>query len=211
MGRLVRRHSHVNDYVAPTFNTEEVVPMKLTRRLFALALSTTAIAFAMAGPASARDDERERHERDKTVTVSEFDVSWTLTDAQCSFVPPGTKIDGTGSLVVVFTESTNRRGETTWDFDARAHGSATDQDGNVYEWRYHNILRETNTVAEPDVFTGPTTDAFRLKGDGPIRLRNGFRAVVTDDYGAGTVVFNNLTSFGDPFDFVNIRNRCDPL
>ncbi len=53
------------------------------------------------------------------------------------------------------------------------------------------------------------TDSFKLVG-GPLAFSNGFTANVTDDLVGGfTAIPTSVT--GDPFDFVNMTGRCDPI
>lgn len=147
----------------------------------------------------------------KDVQVYTSSVIWTLTDSQCSYLPTGTVVTGTGTLVDEVTTKLNRDGSVSITYDDLATGTATDQVGNVYQWRYDNLLRHANSVASPNVFRGRMIDSFRLSGDGPIRLNNGFVANTVDDRTAGTFTLDPVSSRGDPFTFPSGPGRCDPL
>jgi hypothetical protein len=139
-------------------------------------------------------------------------VTWTLSWENCSMVPHGTVVEGTGEIDRGFS-TTTRRGITTERFDDRAEGTATDQDGNTYTWTYRNTLTVKNTAGEPDVFSGRMADRFRLSGDGPIKLSNGFRADYVEDRSTDPWTWGIYprSSYGDPFNFPTGPNRCDPL
>jgi hypothetical protein len=92
-----------------------------------------------------------------------------------------------------------------------AHGTATDQDGNEYVFDYSNEYRISNTVANPDLFTGLMTDHFSNSGSGPAKLNNGFVAQVS--FSSGFTVFSAqpISSHGDPLSFPDGAAHCDPL
>ena len=136
-------------------------------------------------------------------------VSWTIDASKCSNVPADAVIKGTG-MQTVRAKETTRDGVTRRKFVARAEGTATDQAGNAYRWTYENTLVERNSEAEPPLFAGEMTDSFRLKG-GPVTLRNGFEATFVEGTEAGTAGIYPSSAYGDPFDFPNGPNRCDPL
>ena len=172
----------------------------------ALVLAAAGLVVGTAGPASAGGSHGPRHGG----TVVTTPVSWTITNASCSKVPPGAAITGSGTLTDIINEH-NDDGVTAVRVDSHATGIAQDQDGNAYTWTYDLRLRSKNTVAAPDVYTGVAVDSFRMSGEGPLRLRNGFVARIVDDRLAGTFAINPISSHGDPFDFPYGPNRCDPL
>lgn len=148
---------------------------------------------------------------DAPPTVSSTPVTFTLTSATCSNLPAGTTVDGSGTEISVTTVRTDRSGATTIQNATTAHGSATDLQGNRYQFVYTNHFRITNTTAHLDVFTGPMTDLFVLAGRGPANLRNGFVADFTANADLSKVTFNARSSFGDPIDFPSGVAHCDPL
>ena len=185
--------------------------MRKSKRLGAAVLAAAAMSGALADPAAAHDDEQGGGDRANHVEVTRREVSWTLTKTECNLLPAGTTINGRGTLVSRMTVSLAANGVVTEEFDDRARGRATDQAGNRYRWEYDNESSVTNSVASPLVYTGEMTDAFELGGKGPISLDNGFVADIVDNREAGTFTINPRSSFGDPFDFPNGPNRCDPL
>ena len=94
--------------------------------------------------------------------------------------------------------------------DPHARGTATDQNGNVYVFNYSNEFRVSNSVAEPDSYSGLMTDAFSLTGSGPAHLNNGFVAdISTSDFKSFT--WAPRSAHGDPISFTTGETHCDPL
>ena len=144
-------------------------------------------------------------------TVEEIPATFaTLDSTTCQYLPAGTSITWSGFEKSVTTTRTDRQGITTVSNSTDAHGTATDQDGNRYHFRYDNTFRVSNTEADPDVFSGVMKDAFSLHGKGPARLSNGFVAVFTTDFST-LFTFDPLSSFGDSIDFATGAAHCDPL
>jgi hypothetical protein len=141
--------------------------------------------------------------------IETFPVRFTLSSAQCSNLASGTTLTGSGIEKSITIERTNASGVTTVINTTHAHGTATDQDGNVYVFNYSNEFRVSNTVASPDVFTGLMTDHFSNSGSGPAKLNNGFVARVTFTPTSFTAV--PIRSFGDPLSFPDGVAHCDPL
>jgi hypothetical protein len=166
-------------------------------RRVALAPAVLVIAIVTALPAGA------------SPLIETFPVSFTLSSATCSNLPSGTTISGSGVEKSITIERTNASGVTTVINATHAHGTSTDQDGNVYVFDYSNQFRVSNTVASPDVFTGLMTDHFSNSGSGPAKLNNGFVANVTFTPTSFSVV--PISSFGDPLSFPDGATHCDPL
>jgi hypothetical protein len=141
--------------------------------------------------------------------VETFPVTFSLSSAQCSNLAAGTTLDGSGIEKSITTETTDASGVTTVMNVSHAHGTTTDQDGNIYVFDYTNKFRISNTVASPDVFTGLMTDHFSNSGSGPAKLNNGFVANVTFTPTSLTAV--PISSFGDPLSFPDGAAHCDPL
>jgi hypothetical protein len=141
--------------------------------------------------------------------VETFPVSFTLSSAQCSNLPSGTTLTGSGIAKSITIERTNTSGVTTVINATHAHGTSTDQAGNVYVFNYSNEFRVSNTVADPDVSTGLMSDHFSNSGSGPAKLNNGFVANVTFTPSSFSVV--PISSFGDPLSFPDGAAHCDPL
>ena len=143
-------------------------------------------------------------------SVEQISAGFTMTSLDCSELPAGTTIEGTGTGVSVTSESTNADGVTTVMNTTHIAGTATDQAGNTYRFNYSNHYRIANTGPTDPVLSGIMVDAFSLVGNGPAHLSNGFRAVFTIDPSAG-FSFEELTSRGDPIDFATGEAHCDPL
>jgi hypothetical protein len=77
-------------------------------------------------------------------------------------------------------------------------------------FNYSNEFRVSNTVADPDIFTGLMTDHFSNSGRGPAKLNNGFVANLTTDF-TTFFTFDPISSFGDPLNFADGSAMCDPL
>ena len=99
--------------------------------------------------------------------IETFDADFTLSSATCSNLPSGTTLEGFGTGISVTTERTNASGVTTIMNSTHIHGTSTDQAGNVYVFNYSNSFRVSNTIANPDVFTGMMTDASTSKCPSP--------------------------------------------
>jgi hypothetical protein len=175
--------------------------MKRNRFTVVIAIITT-IVLGLGSAASAHDDDGWQ------VTVNRFPVSYTVTAARCNYLDPGISATGSGEMVSITKERTNRAGVVQWQNSSSARGTATDNQGNSYRFKYDNDVRETSTDGVH--FTGIMKDAFSQNGRGPARLHNGFVAFIEETHFTSFAA-TPLSSFGDPFDFVNLSNRCDPL
>jgi hypothetical protein len=166
-------------------------------RRLALVPAVLAMAVAFAIPAGA------------SPLIDTFPVSFTIPSGQCSNLAAGTTLTGSGIGKSITIEKT--AGDITTIINAtHAHGTATDQDGNVYVFNYSNHFRASNTAADPDTFSGLMTDHFSNSGRGPAKLNNGFVANITTDF---TTFFTlvPISSFGDPLSFPDAAAHCDPL
>jgi len=144
--------------------------------------------------------------------VETHQVSFTLTSATCSNLPGGTTIAGSGTEKSITTFRTD--GASIMVVNAtHAHGTATDQNGNVYVFDYSNEFRASNSAAHPDVLSGLMTDHFSLSGSGPATLNNGFVARFTAAPDFSFFLFSDhpIHSRGDPITFPDGVAHCDPL
>lgn len=182
----------------------------------AMLVATAAVpAYAHGGDEGAGGDGATPGQQ---VQVFDEPVTWTIVPGQCpevDDVAAGLTITGTTVRVDLLTITTRRNGLTSVTNESHAVGLATDDQGHRYQFFYDNTVTQTNSKAQPAVFVGEMIDEFRLDGDGPVHLHNGFRAVVRDDRtDPDNVVSSPLdpkSSFGDPFDFENDRGMCDPM
>src|SRR5207245_2550922 len=96
-----------------------------------------------------------------------FPVSFALTSAGCSNLPPDTTVNGTGVEKSITTTRIGHEGVSTVENSTHAHGTAVDQSGNSYAFNYSNEFCVSNTVGDPATFSGFMTDSFSLAGGGP--------------------------------------------
>jgi hypothetical protein len=152
----------------PVLNPNRVFKLK---RLVPAAVA--AVVMLLPGTAQAKRTER---------TIEITPVTFEILSANCSKLPPGTTLNGTGTLTST-TWTTKRRGHRTVTNSSVAPGTATDQAGNQYTFLYSNQFRVTNTRARPKVHSGIMIDVFTLNGTGPAALSNGFVANYKTDLG----------------------------
>ena len=169
---------------------------RFSMRRLALVPAVLVIALVVALPAGASPATR--------------DVVFTLTWETCPNLSTGTTLNGSGIESSVTIERT-KGGVTTTINATHTHGTSTDQDGNVYVFDYSNEFRISNTVDDPETFTGLMTDHFSNSGSGPAKLNNGFVANVTFTSTPPFFIADPISSHGDPFDFANGTGLCDPL
>jgi hypothetical protein len=132
-----------------------------------------------------------------------------LSNATCQYVPAGTTISWTGPETATTIMRTDASGVTTVSVVSHASGTATDNNGNSYAFDYSNAFRVSNSVSDPDTFTGTMTDHFSLAGPA-LHLNNGFIASLTTNL-SDVFVFDPINSHGDPIDFATGAAHCDPL
>jgi hypothetical protein len=144
-----------------------------------------------------------------TRKVETSQVTIALKSETCSNLPPGTTIDGTGTMTSI-TWTTKQHGRSTVTNSSLAPGTATDQAGNQYTFLYSNQFQVSNTRSQRKVYSGQMIDVFTLQGAGPANLSNGFLARYTTDFKA-LQRFSPIDAFGDPIDFETGQAHCDPL
>lgn len=154
----------------------------------------------LAGDAYAQQTER------KTETSP---ANFEIKSENCSMLPPGTTLKGTGTLTSI-TWTTKRRGQIIVTNSSLAPGTATDQAGNQYTFLYSNQFRVTKEKGRSRIYSGIMIDVFTLQGTGPATLSNGFLANYTTDLGDRQRL-RPINAYGDPIDFEPITPRCDPL
>jgi hypothetical protein len=162
--------------------------------------AVAAVVMLLPGAAQAKQTER---------TTETSPVTFEIKSENCSMLPPGTTINGTGTLTSI-TWTTKRRGHRTVTNSSLATGTATDQAANQYTFLYSNQFRVSNTRARSRVYSGVMIDVFTLQGTGPATLSNGFLAKYTTNLGDLQRI-RPIDAFGDPIDFEAGTARCDPL
>jgi hypothetical protein len=148
---------------------------------------------------------------DGGTTVVKSTATFVLSSDTCPYLPSGTTVTGSGPRTSITTTRTDADNVTKLVNVTHAHGTATDQDGNVYVFNYSNSIRVSDTAANPGVFSGTATDAFSLAGNGPAQLHNGFTAEVTTDFSVFS--WDVRHAKGDPISFASgpLVQHCDPL
>ena len=146
-----------------------------------------------------------------TTTVT-TEVSYTLTQAACPRLAPGTIVTGTGTQISTTTTHVRPNGITTVTDVTRSEGSATDQSQNAYTWEYRNSFVASTSLAQPAVLSGVMVDSFKLSG-GPAALGAGFVGLFTSNFAFTTFSATPLLSYGDPIAFAPepFAYHCDPL
>lgn len=168
------------------------------KRLALTAAGTAVFALVLGTAISARGG----------ATIDEFPVSFVLTSGTCSNLPAGTVLTGTGTEKSI-TTFTNRNGVPTLANSSHAHGTAIDQNGNVYVFNYANEFQ--GTFDNNGVLTATMNDSFIVAGSGPAKLSNGFLGTIVTDFVSFFTVPQVTRSHGDPLDFVTGDVHCDPL
>jgi hypothetical protein len=163
-------------------------------------IAVAAVVMLLPGAAQAKQTER---------TTETTPVTFEIKSENCSMLPPGTTINGTGTLTSI-TWTTKRRRHRTVTNSSLATGTATDQAGNQYTFLYSNQFRVSNRRARRQVYSGVMIDVFTLQGTGPATLSNGFLANYRTDLGDLQRI-RPIDAFGDPIDFEAVTARCDPL
>lgn len=174
------------------------------QRFIVLLIASIAVSVGSTSQAAAADGG---------ATIDTSPVTFTVTSAQCGYLPPATTVNGSGTATSITTIRTDHDGVTTIENSTHARGTATDNQGNTYVFHYSNSLRISNTVAHPDSFSGAMTDSFSLAGHGPARLHSGFVAWFTTDAAFSSFTWTVRMSFGDPISFAAgpVVSHCDPL
>src|SRR3954454_8503849 len=116
------------------------------------------------------------------VTTERTRVKFTMTSKDCSRLPAGTRLKGSGRERAVTKTTTDANGLKTVVNYTRTLGKATDQDHKAYKFDYRNSFAVTNSAATPATFTGTMFDLFELTSRGRKVLANGFVATWTTDF-----------------------------
>src|SRR3954451_12617561 len=93
----------------------------------------------LVGAAPAGATQREGNGAGPEVTTEP--VTFTIAAGTCDQVPPETSFEATGERRTVTFERTDDQAVTHQRTVDHAEGTATDQDGNVYDWTYDNRVR----------------------------------------------------------------------
>jgi hypothetical protein len=174
----------------------------VVKRFGVLATALVVVCFPAAASSAGLGGQR-------SVSTVSFVGGAGLSNATCQYVPAGTTLSWTGPETSRTIVRTDAAGVTTVSVVSHASGTATDNNGNSYAFNYSNAFRVSNSVSDPDTFTGTMTDHFSLAGP-TLHLSNGFIASLTTNLN-DVFVFDPIHSHGDPIDFATGAAHCDPL
>ena len=158
-------------------------------RRILLALTPAILSMATISPVSAQ------------ANLFRSPVSFTLKN--CTQLPAGLVITGSGESLLVISTRTDKDGNTVIQRHNVVTGTASDNNGGTYVFNYAD--NSTMTVP-PGVFpiTASVNDHFNLLGPGKgNQMQVGFNADVTIT-GPNTFIFSPISLRGNPF-------SCDPI
>jgi hypothetical protein len=99
-----------------------------------------------------------------TTTISTEPVQFTLVGGECSDLPTGLTVEGSGIARTVFHESVDASGQFHTVIETTITGTATDSAGGTYRFNYHNSQSLSPSADFPFVVT--IADHFNLVGNG---------------------------------------------
>jgi hypothetical protein len=144
--------------------------------------------------------------RKRAANPNSHPVTFTITSSQCSSVPAGADVQGTG-LQTDIARVHVTGGVTREIVTSHAYGTAVDQLGNTYVWSYSFMQNATSSDGQS--WSGSVVDHFSLAGNGPVHIVAGFVGSIA--YDANSLTITPSTVIGDPIDFADITPHCDPL
>ena len=92
-------------------------------------------------------------------------VSFSIPADQCPLLPAGVSVSGTGERKMIINTHTKADGNTEIRINDLIKGVATDSDGGVHKFVYHNS--STQTILPSGFTTISMSDSFVLTGPGP--------------------------------------------
>jgi hypothetical protein len=92
-------------------------------------------------------------------------VSFTIAADQCPLLPPGVSVWGTGERHMIINTHTKADGTTEVRTNDLIKGVATDSNGGVHKFVYHNS--STLTIPTSGDYSIRMNDSFVLSGPGP--------------------------------------------
>jgi hypothetical protein len=138
-------------------------------------------------------------------------VSFTMTSQQCSELPKGVTVKGSGTKRTWATSSTDANGVTHDSSVSVISGAATDNKGGKYWFDYHDSYNASHT-APP--YVALLTDHFDLVKRGSLAgivhaMFVGELTVTSED--PFTATFKPTFALGDPLEFATFTPHCDPV
>lgn len=130
--------------------------MSLYRRLFLHVLPALMLFVGVSSAAAAPATDHQ--------VISET-VSFTIPADQCPELPAGVSISGTGERHMIINTHTKADGTTEVRTNDLIKGVATDSNGGVHKFVYHNS--STLTIPPSGDYSISMNDSFVLSGPGP--------------------------------------------
>jgi hypothetical protein len=133
-------------------------------------------------------------------------ASFFIPAGQCSLLPDGVSVEGSGESVAIVNSHTLPDGSTVYRVNNLIKGTATDSNGGVHKFVYHNS--STQTVSPSGDSSISMNDTFELTGPGP-HYSVGFNWRWT--FPGTDLVFPPQDNFVNLHGEVALVVACDPL
>ena len=169
--------------------------MSLSHKLF-IPILLTLMLFVGISPVAASGTDHQ---------VFTGPASFTIPADQCPLLPAGVSIEGSGESVAIVNSRTLADGSTVVRINNLIKGTATDSNGGVHQFVYHNS--STQTILPSGFTTISMNDTFQLTGPGP-HYSVGFNWRWTF---TGDLVFPPEDDFVNLHGDVDLILACDPL
>ena len=170
--------------------------MSLSRRLIVNVLLALMLFVGASSAAAAPANDHQ--------VISET-VSFTIPADQCPLLPAGVSVEGSGERHMVINTRTKADGSLVVRINDLIKGVATDSNGGVHKFVYHNS--STQTIQQSGFTTISMNDSFVLSGPGPhYSVTFNWRWTFTQP-NLWPPVYNWEQLHGDP----DLIFACDPL
>ena len=133
-------------------------------------------------------------------------VSFTIPADQCPKLPAGLSVDGSGQRHMIINTHTKADGTTEIRTNDLIKGVATDSNGGVHKFVYHNS--STLTIPPSGDYSISMNDSFELTGPGP-HYSVGFNWRWT--FAGPDLVFPPVDNFVNLHGDVDLVLACDPI
>jgi len=133
-------------------------------------------------------------------------VSFSIAADQCSELPAGVSVSGSGERMMIINTHTKADGTTEIRVNDLVKGVATDSNGGTHKFVYHNS--STETILTSGLHTISMNDSFVLSGPGPnYSVTFNWRWTFTPPESFWPPAHDLETLNGDP----DLIFTCDPL
>jgi hypothetical protein len=133
-------------------------------------------------------------------------VSFSIPADQCSLLPAGVSVSGTGERLMIINTTSMPDGSTQIRTNDLVKGVATDSAGGTHTFVYHNS--STLTIPPSGDYSISMNDTFDLSGPGP-HYSVGFNWRWT--FAGPDLVFPPVDNFVNLHGDVDLILGCDPL